>query len=1363
MSKYDELRALIDHQDTAVLMAFIAANPELNYTRISPNGASALWWALMPPRGVAVSVELVQGLLNYIKNDGNFLCNPTQAFASFARPIDYIKAVDYLHKLSALRDALRAAETRYVAPVVAQRGLAAFALDRQSSHSPLITPIVHANIARLYGHYVQDKSRALDAELCARSQMEIRAFIDGGLSFSEEKREQIKQGLDFCYNSTRVFAVRDASIKEDPEWALSLAQLLTLNWLAANERDGRLLPSSIGESGAKDPDSGSLSRRKAVLDSLFDIATAYGEGGVSCAAGAFARFGLSLAEQHALVHGSDRGQRLTGLEARRAITQALSAALKRLSEARYMAVIRYVVIAAPNFDDEKEYTTFIQQVQPSLRAELAAMNVDPQEIESSLAVLEDGVYPLACDARSFMLQELLHFFEKSSLSLALFYQAIPVASLINEAITVISTALTKNASFTAWLEHSQVRVADKERGALITYFINEWLRDIRLQDAPFPLSTCVNPLSAMYTDCDVLKASFKAFVQPLLFAAQFAVKKPELIERNPIQERWLNSLARQDIIALMGAVYAKNNKIFMDFTDETMKAMLLEALQQGVTAHLSLEKLCFKNQDLRAFDFTDTNLNGVSFERCQLPVAGLNLTCTDVRLRECSIPNYPNQNESSGDLFSLFKKYYQHIESGLMLQFFIQNADTGFFKMVDAVDEMTLTVAARRGDTTYLEVLLGNEYCSEDVFNAQDESGRSAIVLAAVFGHTECLKLLLTHKHCSANVFNAQNSFGRNAVMIATAKGYTASLEVLLAHEYCSEDVFNAQDESGRSAIVLAAVFGHTECLKLLLTHKHCSANVFNAQNSFGRNAVMIATVKGYTASLEVLLAHEYCSEDVLNARNILGQNALVIAAEEGHTACLEMLLAHKHCSANVFNAQNSFGRNAVMIATAKGYTASLEVLLAHEYCSEDVLNARNIWGQNALLIAAEEGHTACLEMLLAHKHCSANVFNALNSLGRNAVMIATVKGYTASLEVLLAHEYCSEDVLNARNILGQNALVIAAEEGHTACLEMLLAHKHCSANVFNAQNSFGRNAVMIATAKGYTASLEVLLAHEYCSEDVLNAREIWGQNALWIAAEVGHTACLEMLLAHKHCSADFFNQQNNLDCSVLMIAARKGHAACLKALLVHAHCSTGLVNRKNQFFYSQSALMVAAMFGHTECLRVLLASKHCSTDAFNAKNYDGDSALMLAAKGRHKNCVSALLISEHFTKAALKTESYIGARKTMFIRSNKSCGYNLAQKAGGKRFASQNKTNVCTISMMLLAGLVSASGIAAIAIAFTVLNAMTLGTVGTTIACVGVGVGVAVAVALAGLGVFSASCSKGFRGKLDIDSTLNSNSFFSF
>lgn len=83
LNKCKKLRELIDEQNVDSLRIFIIENPDIDYSNITSNGASALWWALMPPVGKTISPSLVEALLEYIKNDGNNLINPMQRFAGY--------------------------------------------------------------------------------------------------------------------------------------------------------------------------------------------------------------------------------------------------------------------------------------------------------------------------------------------------------------------------------------------------------------------------------------------------------------------------------------------------------------------------------------------------------------------------------------------------------------------------------------------------------------------------------------------------------------------------------------------------------------------------------------------------------------------------------------------------------------------------------------------------------------------------------------------------------------------------------------------------------------------------------------------------------------------------------------------------------------------------------------------------------------------------------------------------------------------------------------------------------------------------------------------------------------------------------
>ena len=1000
VDKYSELRGVVDSQDINALRNFIADNQALNYDNISPNGASILWWALMPTEEKDISLDLVEMLLNYIKADGNALCNPTQPFAGYNRPIDYIENGVQV-ALEPLEEALRRAENNYVAPVHAAnplQDLAAIANDDQSAHNPLITLVVHANVARLHQHYSHDKGIALDGELVAASKKEISDFAKVCADFSKEKAVQIQSGLNFCFTNSSKFTVHPNENTSQAEIALSLGELATLVWLAAKEDDASLLPKNNEVAETNETESALQSRKKAILECFCEIATAYGAYGMSCESGAFTRLGMILAAQHNLVLSFDKTKPITGPQARQVIFQALGARLDNLlqeNEAQYLSVIRYLALEKSDSNDAKEYQLFINTIKPLVSAELSKMNIDGKEIENNLSVIdngEDSDYPLSGSKKSIYLKELMVFFEKNNIPSEYFYEKMPVDALIDGAIKQVSQNLMAYQPFIDWLQQYNIILEDKSDASFISGFISTWLEQNRLQDEVLSLTTFTNPNSEFYFDkATPEKQKITACAQPIVLLALFNFKKSTLIDNNPEQEMWLNSLANQDIITLMSAVYGKNKAQCAKNDFNLAQAMVLEALEQGITANLSLGNVRFKNQDLRAFDFSNTDLNKVTFEQCMLPIAGSNITCSKVTLIDCCLPNGINNTLKKNILFSLFKIYCAFSQSALALQFYLQDLDEVFLSQKTKDGDSALMIAACKESIECLKTLLASEHCSKEVFNAKDEYDNNALMLAARLGKTECLKVLLASEHCSKEAFNAIDKYGNNALMISAGLGKTECLKVLLASEHCSKEAFNAIDKYGNNALMISARLGETECLKALLASEHCSKEAFNAIDKDGSNALMLAAGLGKTECLKSLLASEHCSKEAFNATNKDGNNALMISARLGETECLKTLLASEHCSKEAFNAIDKYGNSALLLAAKLGKTEFLKALLASEHCSKEAFNATNKDGNNALLLAAGSGNE-CHNMLLASEHYSEDAFNAKEEDGQDYSMLAAKK-----------------------------------------------------------------------------------------------------------------------------------------------------------------------------------------------------------------------------------------------------------------------------------------------------------------------------------------------------------------------------------
>jgi len=92
MSRQGKLQQLIDNQDVEQLNEFLIDNADMNFNCITPNGASALWLALMSKPGQQISYEVVRCLLE-TRHDGRRLVSPVQELGGLY-PLEYLRSID---------------------------------------------------------------------------------------------------------------------------------------------------------------------------------------------------------------------------------------------------------------------------------------------------------------------------------------------------------------------------------------------------------------------------------------------------------------------------------------------------------------------------------------------------------------------------------------------------------------------------------------------------------------------------------------------------------------------------------------------------------------------------------------------------------------------------------------------------------------------------------------------------------------------------------------------------------------------------------------------------------------------------------------------------------------------------------------------------------------------------------------------------------------------------------------------------------------------------------------------------------------------------------------------------------------------
>ncbi|WP_133131228.1 ankyrin repeat domain-containing protein [Legionella yabuuchiae] len=881
-----KLRKLIDNQDAAALRAFIAEHEELNYASISPNGASALWWALMPPKGKSISYEVVECLLDYIKGDGTPLIDPTQPLAG-QTPQQYIDAHNQEDTLNDVLRIVTAAENQYQHPTRPQEqaGLAALADDAQNVHDPRLSQLARKNTIQLYEHYIEGAGFALDEALCQKTFKEITAFIENHPSLRAYKATQMKEGLDYCFNTPTQFSFRNGQDGTNDEFSLTLAQLTSLVWLAANEKEERLLPE---DSDDKDGVLRLEARKVALLNTLYDNATAYGQGHPSCAGGACHRLGSSLASLHRLVDAFPADVKLTGDAANIVTIRVLGEALGELLQENpehHLALVRFFSLGdySQEEEDKKTYHAFIEARAATLTQTLADEHIAEEQIVATIEAIrgDSPSYPLSCHKISHQLSALMMAYEKEALDKTIFFEKKPAQEIMNQGIQCLAEYLKEKEAFSKLLEAHGYSPSSDEKAAFAKEFITQWFQQKTYEGAAIDISNFLK---------NNLQEEQLAFPAQCFYLAYFKSQQVIMAENNPHQALWLSQLTNQQIIALMSGV-AQNKEGQIGQQDLALLPLLVEeALLQGMTANLNLQGIGFQHMDLRGHDFFGVNLDNARFIDCLLPINANPASCEAMHLEDCHLPLIA----SDAPAIAIAELFKCRPLSKLTLALYL--------KKINSVDD----------------------------FKARDKDGYTALQLAVRYGHTEVVKAILKSPHCDSEVLKAQDKGGNTALMWAVLFGRIETVKAILASQHCDGEVLKAQNNSGTTALIWAAREGHTEAVNAILKSQHCNSEVLKVRDKYGDTALLLATYEGKTEVVNAILKSPHCDSEVLKKRGIYGNTALMWAAWFGRIEAVKAILASQHCDSEVVKAKDNNGNTAFQLAKRNGHREIVQEIAKH-------------------------------------------------------------------------------------------------------------------------------------------------------------------------------------------------------------------------------------------------------------------------------------------------------------------------------------------------------------------------------------------------------------------------------------------------
>ena len=871
-NKADFIEAL-DSQNVETVEDIINSFPDEDYNAITESGLSALWVALSPPKDANISVALVTLLAQYVRNDGSPLINPTQAHAGFTprQHLAHLEEHQTFHAtnkqdIRILSQVIGEVENNYVARANQQgapRGLGAIAQGAQNAHDSTVAANCRENITRLYQHYAVKQNKPL-------TQASFNALEEAIAKVNPKSRaEQIQKGLLFCLRSTTSFKLNP---NKSDSARLTMSELLALLHHAIDDDDKDM--EVEGQSKKEDHETAKdiaikvvKTRQDALIESLYDIATAYGKNRPSCKGGAYNRLGSALTATHQLVRASS--EPVTGEAATLMITHYLGKQLQVLCDenmSQYWQVMRYQLLGdSEDEQNTKAFNQFIDNNSDSWKRALMAQNIDKADIDIALNAAKGIAFykekqfditptlPTESHLETWQFVTLLDLYaakdEKWNVTPSAVQAELKSGLSLEDGVTkVIDYGANQLHSYDVW--HDFLTNLDiKPTKNLTTAFMQQALICGRTNEQL--LQAFKHLMSSETSATNILTPSTKKEdgrqhiedIKGILLITHFHQQKSVFLTERPEQADWIKHLSDERVLALLKPILNATSKSFPWNNLHTLfDAMVKQALHVGCLSGLSCQGITFDDENFRGFCFDGVNLDGATFKNCDLRLA-------------------------SFDNVNLGKVEFEHCLSSSLYQ-------DDILKMNDNKAIVNLFVDfAKTNNTVAVKMMM--DCCFDDahvnLLVVKDNYGWTALMHAALHGHTETVKAFLESGKCTADALVVKdNNNYRTALMLAALKGHTETVKAFLESGKCTADVLVVKDYDRCTALMNAALHGHTETVKALLESGKCTTDVLVVQNRWGNTALMLAAENGRTETVKAFLESGICTADVWRLKVIM-------------------------------------------------------------------------------------------------------------------------------------------------------------------------------------------------------------------------------------------------------------------------------------------------------------------------------------------------------------------------------------------------------------------------------------------------------------------------------------------------------------
>ncbi len=1269
------LTRAIDKQDLLALEQVMIDFPDENYNTVTDSGMSALWLALSPPLDTRVNLEVVNYLLGYVGNDGGHLVNPTQSYRGktprhFLQDIQQGQISAEVINLSDSDDldlllrAITQAENVYEDRRFHRHfraDVGAIANDSQSSHNHKVVRLARDNIQSLYQHYVLDKQYQLKRASLKFIEETIAKIDD------KEKAQQINEGLAYCCQSEFSFVVW----LDKDELKINLGELIQLLAYAIDDsgQDVRVEDQREGESH--------FARCDALMETLYDIATAYGPNAPSCLGGAYNRLGMALAGTHKLVKTHSTTP-ISGAVAHMMIRHYLGKQLRILSQQSlqtYWRVLRYQLFEDPDESlNKKMYRQYIAKHVSIWRSDLVNnKNINEEEVDHFLPALNDS-FPLEAHYQSWQLLILLNAIMHHDVSI-ISKLKLHEALAVNEGLCrVIHSAASLMVDYPLWQQFCS-QVGAKLTHDIAEAFVTSLLARARQNEA------CFDALVSLWHEHATLTEGQSLLLEQTCLLALFDMQKKAMQKQYPQHAAWLNYLSREQVVRLLMPQLKTLGASFPWQQLATLVPKMVEnAFDVGCVRHLSLIGVRFIHKDFRGFSFDGVDLTGAQFIDYDLRLATFNQTILDdISVIDCQLTflnDLVTKSRSEADC----RKYmaYLVLSKLTMEAHQLVEQTKNLFDIKDKDNEMVLISSVYTDQAALVKKILDHPSCTKEVLAITNSNGHTAFSMALVKNLPNIIKLMLAHQKCCESMLalrytdlqtNCYYGYGWNLasstytlkrgdtlLIWAARQGYSELVKIILSHRYCPDNVLQQFNNLGESALIAAARNGNIEALEALLNHRSCTPACITQKNrQQGYNALLAAKHANQPPALTRLIAYLKHHQQQLDFKTYRIDEVFLWGVEQGVLELVQTLLSFDFFMVETSSVVREILGQALIQAALKGHLAIVKAIMSHANFSTDILNYLDKKGSSALMMAATFNRWKIVSAMLVHPSCSEETINLKDYRGNTALMLAVAHQHLATINVFVADAERTGRAVNcdryqvkpiSTSLLGQSTdpaevkyyyfnnisavnhgdtlLIWAARLGHAALVEKIIRHPSFTAELLNMRNVHGRSALMEAARYQEPAVLSLLLNHPACTEVSLNMTDRHGYTALILAALEGVPQGLEAILHHPAFTKEMFYLCTHSLKTVLLAAISNSRMEMSHTILSHSLLTADMLNQQDQA--GDSALIIAVRNKSINVVEAILRHRFCTQQTLERQNHKGYSAFMEAVRNNKQEIMTMMM-----------------------------------------------------------------------------------------------------------------------------------------